>query len=90
MEADVPFVTGLTKDEIIAAIHAATDRHCADAFAADCRLAIRWNVTNLCFHRFPMTIEYQFVVLSPGEGPPPGQGWELWEDHSGVARGRAI
>lgn len=86
----MPFVTGLTKDEIVAAIQEATDRHCADAFAADCRLVIRWNVTNLCLNRYPMTIEYQFVVLSPGEKPPPGHGWELWENHSGRAVGRAI
>lgn len=86
----MPFVTGLSKDEIIREIQGATDRHCAAAFAADCRLAIRWNVTGLCFHRFPMTIEYQFIILSPGEPPPKGMGWEVFENHSGRAVGRAV
>lgn len=86
----MPFITGLTRAEMIAEIDRVTQKHCADAFAADCRVVIRWNVANICFHRYPMTLEYQFIILSPGDAMPRGNGWEIWENHSGRAVGRAI
>lgn len=83
----MPFVTGLTKDEMIRLIDETQERHCRDAFAADCRVAIRWRMQKMSL---PMVAEYEFVVISPGDPMPEGQGWEIWENHSGRAVGRAL
>lgn len=87
MEADVPVLTGLTSAELIALVQSTTEEKCALAFAADCRLAMRWRLLNTTF---PMSCLYEFVVISPGDPMPEGKGWEIWEDHSGVAIGRPL
>lgn len=87
MEADVPVLTAHSKGEIIDLINKTQEDICATAFAADCRVAIRWCIHSLCP---PMMTEYEFIMLSPGDPMPTGDGWEIWENHSGVAVGRPL
>lgn len=82
----MPFLTAHSPDELVAATFTTVERLCAVAFAADCRLAIRWRLTSIV----AMMCEYEFVLLSPGELPPAGEGWEVWENHSGRHVGRAV
>lgn len=80
-------LTAHTKAEMIDLINATQEEHCAKAFALDCRIALRWTILSVCA---PMRCAYEFVVLSPGDKMPPGDGWEIWEDHSGIAMGRPL
>ena len=85
MEALLLCINGPTPDEAEAAFRDMINDRCAIAFAAECRLAIR---RSPCPGKDPRCLHYRFVVLSPGEKPPPGIGWEIYEDHGGrvVAR----
>lgn len=83
----MPFVSAPSKAEMIKLIDETQERHYRAAFAVDCRVAFRWNIAT---PGFPLRVEYQFVVLSPGDPLPTGDGWELWENHSGMAVGRPI
>lgn len=82
----MPFVTAPTHAELAEAIRETTQRYCALAFAADLRCAMRWRFKSI----LDLTVEYEFLMLSPGEYPPLGQGWELFENHSGFAIGREL
>ncbi len=82
----MPFLTAPTPDELIAATFETVERLCAVAFMVDCRLAIRWRLTSIT----ALTCEYEFTILSPGEKPPEGEGWEVWENHSGRHIGRTV
>lgn len=87
MEADLPVVTAHSQAEMIEAVDKVQAERCAAAFAADCRLALRWRIIRLCL---PMSAEYEFILLSPGDPMPTGDGWEIWENHSGIAMGRPL
>lgn len=80
----MPVIKALTRDELSTKVIAAIQQHCAVAFAADCRVAMRWRFSDPP----ALTVEYQFQILSPGERPPTGNGWEVFENHSGIAVGR--
>lgn len=81
-------VTGPTKEDAAAMLDKAIQVHVAIAFSHGCRIAVRvpssGGVEDDWFYF------YEFVVLSPGEFPPPDQGWTLYEDRSGIAVGRSI
>lgn len=86
------------------ALVAAIAARCVIAFAAGCRLAVSdpiytspgvfgfgcgAGITRFApspGHKVEMTCD--FVILSPGEIPPAGKGWTIYEERDGVPQGR--
>lgn len=76
--------------------HAELEVRLAVAFAADARLAVRTlDFTQMGFlHRLPTDSEvrqmtWEFVMLSPGEAPPPPGPWTIYEFRGDQAIGRS-
>lgn len=70
------------------------DRYLAIAAAAGCRLAVRpifeagidvisMEITD------DVVVRYRFVMLGPGETPPAGAGWTIYEQTANGWRGRS-
>lgn len=80
----MPQVSAPTAEEAVAKLEVEAQAKAMVAFAAGCRLAVRpYRATNMrgC------VIDYEFVVLSPGETPE-GNGWTLYEQRGDQAVGR--
>lgn len=88
----MPEIAAATTEDVQAAFNAAIATRCAIAFAAGCRLA----VTTIS-EQSPMrlgglgpgytpdgqvVLRWEFIVLSPGESPPKGYRWTIYEQRS--------
>lgn len=56
---------------------------CTLAFAAECRVAIYVRDTP------GVGISVEYVMLSPGEHPPRGKAWTIYENRGGIPVGRS-
>src|SRR3546814_9610782 len=76
----MPVIKALIRDELSTKVIETIQRHCALAFAVDCRVAMRWRFSDPP----ALTVEYEFRILSPGELPPTDKGWEIFrsEEHT--------
>lgn len=73
-----------TTTELQAAFDQALAMRCAIAFAAGCRLAVT------TISEQPTSMQWTFVVLSPGEKPPEGYKWTIYEQRpDGLLIGRS-
>ena len=80
----MPQVSAPTHEEARVAFDEAAREKALIAFAAGCRLAARPVRSIQCRG---CVIDYQFVVLSPGETPE-GKGWTIYELHGDQVVGR--
>lgn len=94
-------VRGMTVEEVRESHQREIEARCLIAFAAGCRLAVSelnapaadqpFDMSSILFGSPPpgvVTLTWDFVVLSPGEKPPAGCRWTIYEDRSGTPIGR--
>lgn len=96
--------TGATKEEAMTAFHARVEELLALALDTDCRLAVttphfrgalyafgctKGNVRPILQPGQPIELVWDFVMLSPGEKPPEGKGWTIYERVGDQWRGRS-
>lgn len=88
-------------EEAMAAYHASIERLLAIALAADCRLAVSSPVPVrgvICrvrllgepeFEEAPLELVWEHVMLMPGEKPPAGKSWTIYERRGDGWQGRS-
>lgn len=93
-------VRGMTIEEVRSQLDREIEARCLIAFGAGCRLAVSeinaaadraLDMSSILFGSAPadvVTLTWDFVVLSPGENPPAGCRWTIYEDRSGIPIGR--
>lgn len=95
----MPELKAASVEEAQAEFNRQIEMRAAIAFACDCRLAVTTiseagplRLGGLGPGYSPdgqITITWQFVVLSPGESPPDGFRWTIYEQRNGQAVGRS-
>lgn len=87
--------------EAIQAHYARIEALCAIAFPLGMRVAVRmiepeisipdmfWRIFEGTMGTPKFELRFEHVMLSPGEKPPEGHRWTIYEDRSGIPMGRS-